>query len=121
MPFSVRLSAYLHRGFHPELYNQVGTLLGQEAKDKDVQVLLAPTICCHRSPLGGRNFESFSEEPWLSGTLASSMVNGVQSQGVSATVKHFVANEQETRRFNVDAQVAAQALHEVYLISLSKW
>ncbi|KAJ6150557.1 hypothetical protein N7471_001756 [Penicillium samsonianum] len=94
----------------------IGRLLCEEAKTKAAQVLLAPTICCARNPLGGRNFESFSEDPLLSGKLAIEYIRGVQESGeVGATVKHFVANEQEDERFNVNANVTERALREIYL------
>lgn len=78
-------------------------------------MLLGPTVCCHRSPVGGRNFEAFSEDPYVSGALASEYVRGLQSERVAATVKHFVANEQDTRRFTVNQTVSERALREIYL------
>jgi len=72
-------------------------------------------MCNHRHPLGGRNFESFSEDPLLTGKLAAQVVNGLQSQGVAATVKHFAVNEQETERLKVDEIVSERALREIYL------
>ena len=77
--------------------------------------MLGPTICIHRHPLGGRNFESFSEDPFLTGTLATQYVNGVESTGVSATVKHFAGNEQETERLSVKETISERALREIYL------
>lgn len=73
-------------------------------------MVLGPTVCCHRSPLGGRNFEAFSEDPYLSGTLASEYVKGLQDERVAATVKHYLANEQDTRRFSVNQTVSERAL-----------
>lgn len=98
-----------------DLLHKVGTALAQEAKAKQVQVLLAPTVCLHRSPLGGRNFESFSEDPFLTGKLASAYINGLQGGGVGATIKHFVANEQETKRLHSNSVVEERALRELYL------
>jgi beta-glucosidase len=72
-------------------------------------------VCPHRHPLGGRNFESFSEDPLLAGRLAAQYINGVQDQGVGATVKHFAVNEQETKRFTINAKVSEKALREIYL------
>ncbi|EPS40781.1 hypothetical protein H072_5337 [Dactylellina haptotyla CBS 200.50] len=98
-----------------ELLQRVGSTLAQEAKAKQAQVLLAPTVCLHRSPLGGRNFESFSEDPVLTGKLAAAYINGLQSRGVAATIKHFVANEQETIRMQIDCIVEERVLRELYL------
>ncbi|KAG0634755.1 glycosyl hydrolase family 3 protein [Tuber brumale] len=97
------------------LIRQVGEALGEEAQSKQANVLLAPTACNHRSPLGGRNFESFSEDPYLSGKLAAAYVNGVQSKGVAVAMKHFVANEQETNRFTVNEIIDERTLREIYL------
>jgi beta-glucosidase len=72
-------------------------------------------VCPHRHPLGGRNFESFSEDPLLAGRLAAQYIQGVQDQGVGATVKHFAVNEQETKRFTINANVSEKALREIYL------
>ncbi|EWC46559.1 hypothetical protein DRE_04282 [Drechslerella stenobrocha 248] len=101
--------------FNRELAHEVGEHLAEEIKSKSASVLLAPTACCHRSPLGGRNFESYSEDPLLSGKMAASYINGVQSKGVAATMKHFVANEQETSRLYVDETIAETPLREIYL------
>lgn len=86
-----------------------------EARHKGVQCLLAPTVCIHRHPLGGRNFESYSEDPFLTGKLAAQFIRAVQDKGVSATIKHFVANEQETQRTTVDETISERALREIYL------
>ncbi|KAJ7046512.1 glycoside hydrolase family 3 protein [Mycena alexandri] len=101
--------------FDPELIRKVGGLLAAEAKCKSSVVLLAPTCNIQRSPLGGRAFESFSEDPHLSGTLAASYVNGLQAEGVSATIKHFVANDQEHERTAAESVMTARALREIYL------
>ncbi|KAF8061039.1 glycoside hydrolase family 3 protein [Lyophyllum atratum] len=101
--------------FDPELVHEVGVFLGKEAKTKSSVVLLAPTCNIQRTPLGGRSFESFSEDPHLSGILAAAYVNGLQSEGVSATIKHFVANDQEHERTAADSVMSARALREVYL------
>ncbi|MFI6450890.1 glycoside hydrolase family 3 protein [Streptosporangium amethystogenes] len=98
-----------------ELVREVGRLLGQEARRKGVHVLLAPTLNLHRSPLGGRHFECFSEDPYLTGEIGAAYVEGVQSRGVATTPKHFVANDSETDRFTVNVKVGEKALREVYL------
>ncbi|KAI7974661.1 hypothetical protein EIK77_003809 [Talaromyces pinophilus] len=99
-----------------ELLEQIGGLLGDEARSKGVHVLLGPTINIQRSPLGGRGFESFSEDGLLSGILAGHYCKGVQSKGVGATLKHFVCNDQEHERMAVDTIVTARALREIYLL-----
>jgi beta-glucosidase len=98
-----------------DLIHQVGQHLGEETKARGANVLLAPTVCMHRSPLGGRNFESFSEDPFLTGKLAAAYIRGVQSKRVAATIKHFVANEQETHRMTIDSVVEERPLREIYL------
>ncbi|MDX3070719.1 glycoside hydrolase family 3 N-terminal domain-containing protein, partial [Streptomyces sp. ND04-05B] len=89
--------------------------LSQEPRRKGVHVLLAPTVNLHRSPLGGRHFEAYSEDPYLTGEIGSGYVTGVQAGGVGTTVKHFVANDAETDRFTVNNLVSARALRELYL------
>ncbi|MFG2646776.1 beta-glucosidase [Streptomyces sp. NPDC048436] len=98
-----------------DLARRAGALLAQEARRKGVHVLLAPTVNLHRSPLGGRHFEAYSEDPYLTGVIGTGYVQGVQSGGVGTTVKHFVANDAETDRFTVDNRVGARALRELYL------
>ncbi|MEW2069771.1 glycoside hydrolase family 3 C-terminal domain-containing protein [Streptomyces sp. NPDC007346] len=99
----------------PELARRAGRLLAQEARRKGVHVLLAPTVNLHRTPLGGRHFEAYSEEPYLTGEIGTGYVQGVQDGGVGTTVKHFVANDAETDRFTVDNVVAPRPLRELYL------
>ncbi|KAL3469305.1 glycoside hydrolase superfamily [Aspergillus californicus] len=101
--------------FDRELAYRVGQALGEETQTKGAYVLLGPTVCGHRSPVGGRNFEAFSEDPHLTGTLACEYVRGLQSERVAATVKHFFANEQETRRFVVNETISERAIREIYL------
>ncbi|KAI4158221.1 MAG: hypothetical protein LQ342_007668 [Letrouitia transgressa] len=98
-----------------DLVQSIGKHLGNETKARGAHVLLAPTVGLHRSVRGGRNFESFSEDPLLSGKMAASYIRGVQSQGVSATIKHFVANEQETSRMTINTRVLERPLRELYL------
>jgi beta-glucosidase len=95
---------------------RIARLLAFEARRKGVDVLLAPTVNLHRSPLGGRAFECFSEDPWLTGALGAAYVRGLQAEGVAATVKHFVANDSETERFTLDAVVGERVLRELYLL-----
>ncbi|TQJ87873.1 glycoside hydrolase family 3 protein [Streptomyces sp. SLBN-31] len=99
----------------PELARRAGALLAQEARRKGVHVLLAPTVNLHRSPLGGRHFEAYSEDPYLTGRIGTGYVTGVQQGGVGTTVKHFVANDAETDRFTVNNLVGERALRELYL------
>ncbi len=97
------------------LVSELAAALGAEARSKDVDVLLAPTINLMRTPLGGRGFECFSEDPVLTGRIGVAFVRGVQSAGVAATVKHFVGNDSETQRWTYDARIAEQVLRELYL------
>lgn len=99
----------------PGRVERLGRLLAAEARSKGVDVLLAPTINLHRTPFGGRHFECLSEDPLLTAVMATAYVEGVQSQGVAATVKHFVANDSETERFDYDARIDERVLHELYL------
>ncbi|MGA6221065.1 glycoside hydrolase family 3 protein [Streptomyces umbrinus] len=99
----------------PALARRAGVLLAQEARRKGVHVLLAPTVNLHRSPLGGRHFEAYSEDPYLTGRIGTGYVTGVQEGGVGTTVKHFVANDAETDRFTVNNVVSERALRELYL------
>ncbi|KAK0112943.1 hypothetical protein ONS95_014661 [Cadophora gregata] len=101
--------------FDRALTKRIGKALGQESQTKGSYVLLGPTVCSHRSPLGGRNFEAFSEDPILSGVLAAEYVKGLQSEHVGATIKHFLGNEQDTRRFSVNELISERALREIYL------
>ncbi|MFD3455130.1 glycoside hydrolase family 3 protein [Streptomyces sp. NPDC058691] len=99
----------------PDLARRTGRLLAQEARRKGVHVLLAPTVNLQRSPLGGRHFEAYSEDPYLTGEIGTGYVAGVQDGGVGTTVKHFVANDAETDRFTVDNVIGERALRELYL------
>ena len=97
------------------LLHEVGRRIGAEAAARDVSVVLGPGVNIKRSPLCGRNFEYFSEDPHLSGELAVAWIEGVQSQGVGASLKHFAANEQEWQRMVVDTLVDERTLREIYL------
>ncbi|KAJ5758971.1 hypothetical protein N7520_006127 [Penicillium odoratum] len=99
-----------------ELLSEVGTLMGDEAIAKGTHVVLGPTINIQRSPLGGRGFESFSEDGVLSGTLAGHLCKGLQDKGVAATLKHFVCNDQEHERMAVNSILTQRALREIYLL-----
>ncbi|MGX6511587.1 glycoside hydrolase family 3 C-terminal domain-containing protein [Rhodococcus sp. SJ-2] len=101
--------------FDPELLERVGAALGVEARASQVSVLLGPGINIKRSPLCGRNFEYLSEDPLVSGVLGAALVRGVQSQGVGASLKHFAANNQETDRMRVSADIDPRPLREIYL------
>ncbi|GAA3554492.1 glycoside hydrolase family 3 C-terminal domain-containing protein [Nonomuraea rosea] len=98
-----------------DLVRRAGRLLAREARRKGVHVLLAPTLNLHRSPLGGRHFECFSEDPYLTGEIGAAYVEGVQEGGVGTTPKHYVANDFETDRFTANVVVDDRTLREVYL------
>jgi beta-glucosidase len=99
----------------PALVEAVGGALGEEARTKRAHVLLGPTVNMHRSPLGGRHFEGYSEDPFLAARTAAAYVRGVQSRGVAACVKHFVANDSEFERMTISSELDAQTLRELYL------
>ncbi|MEU3726860.1 glycoside hydrolase family 3 N-terminal domain-containing protein, partial [Streptomyces sp. NPDC031705] len=98
-----------------DLLEKVGGLLAAEAAAKGVDVVLAPTLNLHRSPLGGRHFECFSEDPELTGRAGAALIRGIQAGGVAATAKHYVANDSETDRLTVDVRMSERVLREVYL------
>jgi beta-glucosidase len=98
-----------------ELITELAAALGAEARGKGVHVLLAPTINLMRTPLGGRGFECFSEDPVLTARMAVAFITGLQSAGVAATAKHFVGNDSETERWGYDAVISEQVLRELYL------
>jgi len=100
----------------PVLVETLGALVGREARDRGCRGLLAPTVNLHRSPLAGRNFECYSEDPLLSGRLAAGYVRGVQSEGVFATVKHFVGNDAEFERASISSVIDERSLRELYLV-----
>ncbi|GAA5087556.1 glycoside hydrolase family 3 C-terminal domain-containing protein [Microbacterium yannicii] len=103
-----------------DLAYRYGAAAASEARRKGVDVVLGPTINLHRSPLGGRHFECFSEDPELSAELAAAYVRGLQDNGVAATPKHYVANDSETDRFTVDVRVDERALRELYLLPFER-
>ncbi len=99
----------------PELVRDVANAIGEECIDRKVDVLLAPTVNLHRSPRGGRHFESYSEDPELSARICVAFIEGVQSNGVGACVKHYVANDQEFERHTIDVDVDERSLREIYM------
>jgi beta-glucosidase len=97
------------------LIENIAKALGQETKAKGRQILLGPCVNIHRNPLGGRNFESFSEDPYLAGQLAASYITGLQSENVAASLKHYLANNQEYQRTTISAEIDERTLREIYL------
>ncbi len=112
LPCGTALAATWNR----ELIGRVGRLLGDEARERGAAVLLAPTVNIHRHPLGGRNFECYSEDPYLTGEIAVAYIEGVQSRGVGCAIKHFAFNDQETDRMNIDVVVDERTRREIYLL-----
>lgn len=110
-------AAGLACSWNRKLVEKVGIALGEECQAEDVQIILGPGANIKRSPLCGRNFEYFSEDPYLSSELAKKYIEGVQSQGIGTSLKHFAANNQETKRFNIDAIIDERTLRELYLAS----
>lgn len=98
------------------LIHEGGALQASEAIAKGASVILGPTSNMQRSPLGGRGFESFSEDPFLAGAMSAATVQGIQSKGVAATMKHFACNDQEHERQAMDSIVSERALREIYLM-----
>ncbi|OXN27279.1 hypothetical protein CDV57_03049 [Aspergillus fumigatus] len=98
------------------LLYDAGVLIGQECLAKGAHCWLGPTVCIQRSPLGGRGFESFAEDPYATGKLAAAYIRGAQSTGVISTIKHFAANDQEHERISVNAVMSERALREVHLL-----
>lgn len=113
-------AAAISSSWDPAIADRLGAASAVEARRKGVDVVLGPTINLHRSPLGGRHFEAFSEDPVLTAELAAAYVAGVQRNGVGATPKHYIANDSETDRFTVDVKVGDRPLRELYLLAFEK-
>lgn len=103
-----------------KLICELGEHMGRESRQENVDTMLAPAVNIKRSPLGGRNFEYYSEDPYLTGELAAEFIKGIQKEGIGACLKHFAVNNQETRRMNICAEVDEETLHEVYLAAFEK-
>ena len=106
--------------WNPALIEQAGAALGAEARLKGARVLLAPTVNLQRTVYNGRNFECYSEDPWLSSELAVAYVRGLQSAGVAATIKHYVGNESEHQRMSMSSDIPERALRELYLLPFER-
>ena len=100
----------------PELIRDVGRALAREARSKHAHVVLAPTVNLHRTPIGGRNFECFSEDPVLTAELAVAYIEGLQEEGIAACVKHFVGNDTEFERMSISSEIDERTLRELYLV-----
>ena len=105
----------LAASWNTELVHAVGAEIGNETKSKGAHILLGPTVNIHRAPLAGRNFECYSEDPFLSARMASAFISGVNSRGVGTSVKHFVCNDSEFERMSISSEVGERALREIYL------
>lgn len=106
--------------FDKDLIYEMGETLGNECQAEDVAVILGPAVNIKRSPLCGRNFEYFSEDPFLSGAMSTAQIKGIQSQGIGTSIKHYLANNQEHRRMTSDSQVDERTLREIYLASFER-
>jgi beta-glucosidase len=110
----------LSASWDTELLNEVGVAIGEECVAHDVGVILGPSNNMKRTPLCGRNFEYYAEDPYLSGELATAFINGIQSQGVGTSLKHFAANNQEFQRFSISSEVDERTLREIYFPAFEK-
>ncbi|MEA3441038.1 MAG: glycoside hydrolase family 3 N-terminal domain-containing protein [Chloroflexota bacterium] len=101
--------------WNTQLIQRIGVALGEESRVKGVHILLAPMVNIHRTPLNGRHFECFSEDPYLTSRMAAAYVSGVQSEGVGTCIKHFVCNDSEYQRRSMSSEVGERALREIFL------
>lgn len=113
-------AASVASSWNPDLLHRVGEALADEARAINLSVILGPGVNMKRSPLCGRNFEYFSEDPYLAGELAVGIIEGIQSKGIGTSLKHFAANNQESERMRVSAQITERALREIYLPAFEK-
>ncbi len=112
---AIPTESILSASWDTKLISEVGQMMAEECQSYNIGILLGPGVNAKRSPLAGRNFEYYSEDPFLSGKLAASMIKGVQNKGVGTSLKHYVANDQETRRFTLDVTVDERTLREMLL------
>ncbi len=108
--------AALGATWDPDLVAEVGRAIGREAHSKSAHVVLAPTVNLHRTPIGGRNFECYSEDPVLTARLSTAYIRGLQDERVAACVKHFVGNDTELERMTISSEIDERTLRELYLV-----
>lgn len=112
---AIPTESILSASWDTDLLEEIGRMLGEECQQYNIGILLGPGVNAKRSPLAGRNFEYYSEDPYLSGKLAAAMIKGVQSMGIGTSLKHYAANDQETRRFTMNVDVDERTLRELLL------